>query len=150
MDKNGNTSLTGTALFLSAFFFGLYFINEGLFHYDSVILAKAVEDVYRTGHLQPAVGGRYGIVIINSILYFPFYCLGQNADLMTRLSSVLFYALSIPSFFIFIKDLFEDHIQGFFAAILLAVTPFYLVPNTYGKEHGMSMFFFPLFDDPGQ
>ncbi len=142
MDKDNNVFWAGIALFLGSFFFCLFFINEGLFHVDSVVLAKAVEEVYKTGHLHPAVSGRYGIVIINSILYFPFYLLGQNADFSTRLSSVLFYSLSISAFFIFINVLFKDRIQGLFAAVLLALTPFYLIPNTYGKEHGMSMFFF--------
>ena len=142
MGKDNKVFFIGSLLFGGTFLFSLFFINEGLFHFDSVVLAKAVEGVYRTGHLQAAVGGRYGAVIINSILYFPFYVQGQNADFVTRFSSVLFYSLSIPVFFIFIKDLFKDSIQGVFAAILLAVTPFYLVPNTYGKEHGMGMFFF--------
>jgi len=142
MSKDNKVFLIGSLLFGGSFLFSLFFINEGLFHFDSVILAKAVEDMYRTGHLQAAVSGRFGAVIINAILYLPFYLFGQNADFLTRFSSVLFYSLSIPVFFIFINDLFKDRIQGLFAAILLAVTPFYLVPNTYGKEHGMSMFFF--------
>ena len=142
MSKDNKVFLIGSLLFGGSFLFSLFFINEGLFHADSVVLARAVEGVYRTGHLQSATSGRYGVVIINSILYLPFYLLGQNADYLTRFSSVLFYSLSIPVFFIFINDLFKDRIQGFFAAILLAVTPFYLFPNTYGKEHGMSMFFF--------
>jgi len=78
-------------------------LNEGLFHVDSVILARAVEESYRTGHLHAAVSGRYGIVLINAILYWPFYLRGQNADFLTRFSSVFFYALSIPAFFIFIN-----------------------------------------------
>ncbi|MBF0570878.1 MAG: hypothetical protein HQL12_03300 [Candidatus Omnitrophica bacterium] len=142
MNKNNNAFLTAIYLFAGAFLFSLFFINEGLFHCDSVALARAVEDFYRTGHLYSAVKGRYGAVIINAILYFPFYFSGQNADFLTRLSSVLFYSLSISVFFLFINALFQDLIQGLFAAVLLALTPFYLGPNTYGKEHGMSMFFF--------
>jgi hypothetical protein len=142
MNKDNHIFLTATGLFLGAFLLAWYFINEGLFHVDSVILARAVEESYRTGHLHAAVSGRYGIVLINAILYWPFYLRGQNADFLTRFSSVFFYALSIPAFFIFINDLFKNRVQAFFAAVLLALTPFYLVPNTFGKEHGMSMFFF--------
>ena len=142
MNKDHHIGGIALGLFLGAFLFAFYFMNEGLFHVDSVMLARAVEDSYRTRCLHPAVSGRYGIVIINAILYLPFYVIGQNADFLTRFSSVFFYALSIPAFFIFINALFKDRIQGFVAAVLLALTPFYLIPNTFGKEHGMSMFFF--------
>src|SRR5512135_724563 len=87
--------LTVLALFLLNFAVGILLINEGLFHHDSVLLAKAVEDVFRTGRLQPAFHGRYASVAINTVLYLPFFIFGSNADLSVRLSSVLFHALSI-------------------------------------------------------
>ena len=135
-----NKKLILLLLFLLNFSLGLAFINEGLFHYDSVVLAKAVENTYKTGQLQEAVRGRYGCVIINSIIYLPFFKLGQNADFAIRFSSILFHSLSIVALFLFIYELFADSIQAIAGALLLSFTPFYFSPNTYGKEHGLSIF----------
>ncbi|MDD5155283.1 MAG: hypothetical protein PHF11_02220 [Candidatus Omnitrophica bacterium] len=128
-------------LFLFNLIIGMSFINEGLFHFDSVILAQATENTYKTGILQPALKGRYGSVIINSIVYLPFFLLGQTADFATRFSSLLFHSLSVVALFLFIRELFNDSFQAFCASLLLSLTPFYLSPNTYGKEHGASIFF---------
>ena len=128
-------------LFLLNFTLGLTFLNEGLFHFDSVVLAQAVEKTCSTGILQPAINGRYGSVIINSVLYLPFYLLGHNADFVTRFSSILFHSLSIAILFIFLKGLLNDLLIALFTALLLSFTPFYFSPNTYGKEHGMALFF---------
>jgi len=127
-------------LFLLNFILGLSFINEGLFHYDSVLLAQAVEKTYEKGLLQPSSRGRYGAVIINLIIYYPFFLFGQNADFALRFSSVLFHSLSIVVLFYFINELFNDRLLAFFVSLLFSFTPFYFVPNTYGKEHGLSMF----------
>lgn len=132
--------LVPPGLFLLNFIVGLLFINEGLFHMDSVALAMAVEHTYQTGILQPAVLGRYGAVAINSLLYWPFHLLGQNAELATRISSVLFHSLSVVAFYYLIRNLFRDGVQAFFGALLLSFTPLYFNPNTYGKEHGMGIF----------
>ena len=94
-------------LFLLNFITGMLFINEGLFHHDSVRLAQAVEKTYKTGRLQPAVRGRYGLVVVNSLIYLPFFLLGQNADFATRFSSILFHSLSIVALFLLIKELFK-------------------------------------------
>lgn len=123
---------------------GLMLINEGIFHHDSIFLARAIENTYQTGRLQPAIRGRYGSVIINSILYLPSFLLGHNADFTTRFSSLLFHSLSITVLFLFINELFANYIQAFFGALLLSFTPLYFSPNTYGKEHGMSLFFLLL------
>ncbi|MBF0522117.1 MAG: glycosyltransferase family 39 protein [Candidatus Omnitrophica bacterium] len=141
LEKNQVLKLTAISLFLINLFMGLFFINEGLFHADSVALAQAVEKTYQTGQLQPAANGRYGAVIVNSMLYFPAYLFGFNADFITRFSSILFHALSIVALFLFIYELFENEIQAVLGALLLSFTPFYFSPNTYGKEHGMSLFF---------
>lgn len=139
--KNNQIKYVITVLFLLSFLTGLFFINEGVFHCDSIVLAQAVENTYKTGSLQPGIAGRYGSVILNSILYLPFFILGDNADFTTRFSSILFHALSAVALFLFIKELFKDSIQALFASLLLSFTPFYLSPNTYGKEHGASIFF---------
>jgi hypothetical protein len=134
----------GFFLFLLNLLAGLLLINEGMFHFDSVILAQAVEKTYQTGQLQSAVYGRYGAVIVNSFLYFPFFLGKESAEFATLFSSVLFHSLSIVAFFLLIYELFGNRVQAVFGALLLSFTPFYFSPNTYGKEHGMCMFFFLL------
>lgn len=129
-------------LFLLNFITGLLFINDGLFHHDSVVLAQAVERTYATGVLQPAIKGRYGGVIAGSIVYFPFFLSGQNADFAIRFSSVLFHSLSIVALLLFINELFNNPLPAFFSSLLFSFTPFYFSPNTYGKEHGLSIFIF--------
>lgn len=131
-------------LFLLNLIVGLLFLNEGLFHVDSVILAQAVEKTYKTHTLQPAIRGRYGSVILNSVLYLPSSFLKQKADFTVRFSSILLHSLSIVALFLFTKELFGDYIISFFSSLLLSFTPFYFSPNTYGKEHGASIFFFLL------
>lgn len=128
-------------LFFLSLIIGLLFINEGLFHYDAVKLAQAVEKTYATAYLQPATVGRYGAVILSSIVYLPFFLFKQNADFAVRFTTVFFYALSVAMLFILIKALAGDYMQAIFTAILFCFTPFYFMPNTYGKEHGMAMFF---------
>jgi len=132
------------ALFLLNFIAALAYINEGLFHCDSVMLAQAVEKSYASGRLAPALNGRYGLVIVNSFLYLPFYLAGQNADFATRLSSILFHSLSIVALFLFIRRMLGSLRTAFFSALLFSFAPFYFVPNTYGKEHGASIFFLLL------
>lgn len=129
------------ALFLLNFITALAFINEGLFHCDSVMLAQATEKTYATGRLHPELNGRYGAVIVNSLLYLPFFLAGQNADFATRFSSVLFHSLSIVALFLFVRQILGSLRVAFFSALLFSFTPFYFVPNTYGKEHGAAMFF---------
>ncbi len=131
-------------LFLLNFLIGLVFINEGLFHHDSVILAQAVEKTFHTGILQPAVRGRYGSVITSFLVSLPFLIFGLYSDSVINLSSILFHSLSIAVLFLFVRELFNDNRQAFYCALLFSFTPFYSIPNTYGKEHGASMFFLIL------
>jgi hypothetical protein len=136
--------IIGLCLFLLNFFIGLLLMNEGLFHYDSIVLAQAVERTFQTGRLQPAVWGRYGSVLVNAILYWPFYLAGQNAEHVTLLSGIIFHSLSIAVLLLFIFELSGNRIQAVFGALLLSFTPFYFAPNTFGKEHGMCLFFLLL------
>ncbi|OGW75728.1 MAG: hypothetical protein A2Z72_03425 [Omnitrophica bacterium RBG_13_46_9] len=144
MGRTVPISLVLLFLFLLNLFAGLFFINEGLFHHDSVLLAKAVEDTYATGQLQPEARGRYGAVIVNNIIHFPFFLLGHNADFTTRFSSVLFHSLSICTLFLFAYELLGSIMTAFFSGILLSFTPFYFSPNTWGKEHGLYITFILL------
>ena len=100
------TVYISVALFIICLITGILLINDGIFHHDGIVLAKAVEDTCRTGQLHSATKGRYGCVLVNSIIYFPFYLLGQRADFYIRFSSLLFHALSIVAFFLLIYEFF--------------------------------------------
>lgn len=131
-------------LFLLNFLTGLVFVNEGLFHFDSVFLAQAVEKTFHTGVLSPAVQGRYGSVVVSFLVSLPFLISGLYSDFVINLSSILFHSLSVAVLFLFVRELFNDNRQAFYCALLFSFTPFYFIPNTYGKEHGTSIFFLIL------
>lgn len=135
------TTLTLVFLFIANFLLAFNYINAGLFHYDAVLLAEAAEKTVSTGTLHGQTDGRYGSVIINSIIYLPFYILGENADFATRFSSVIFHALSVAALFLFLMALTENYKVSLFVALLQSVTPHFISPNTYGKEHAMAAFF---------
>ncbi len=128
-------------LFFIPFLVVLVFLNQGLFHYDAIVLAQAVEKTFETGKLQPAINGRYGSVILTSIVYFPFWLVGQNADFATRITAAFFYVASIPVAYLFLQAFYKNMLIALFGALLFATTPIYLSPNTYGKEHGVALFF---------
>ncbi|MFA5146924.1 MAG: glycosyltransferase family 39 protein [Candidatus Omnitrophota bacterium] len=136
----GGIASVSLFLFLLNLLAGLLFINEGLFHHDSVLLAKAVEDTYATGHLHPAARGRYGSVAVNCVLHAPFFLLGHNADFTTRFSSVFFHSLSAVMLAVLIYALLGTVPGALFGGLLLSFTPFYFSPNTWGKEHGLFIF----------
>ncbi len=142
--RDKGVNLAVVFLFLLNFVMGLAFVNEGLFHYDSVVLAQAVEKTFHTGTLQPAVRGRYGSVISSFLVSLPFLISGLYSDFVINLSSILFHSLSVAVLFLLVSELFNDKRQAFYCAVLFSFTPFYFIPNTYGKEHGASIFFLIL------
>jgi|GEM_PF-1783998 len=129
-------------LFLLNFLSGLLFINQGLFHSDSVFIAQAVEKTYATAALQPSFRGRYGSVVVNFLFSLPFLIAGKNADLPVRLCSIFFHAASIVMLFFLVKEYTGNRRTALFSALLLSFIPFYFSPDTYGKEHGLSVFLF--------
>ena len=132
-------------LFIVVFSVGLRFINEGLFHYDSVRLAQTVEENFRTGTFRGiSAGGRYGMVVVASAVYYPFFLAGQNADFAVRLTSLLMLALSAAAIYLLTFEMSRSRFGAFAAALLMSVTPLFIIPSTYGKEHSTAVFFFTL------
>ena len=130
-------------LFLFSFLLRLAFINDGLFHHDSVQLAKAVQKTIDTGKVHSAVGGREGFVIVNSLL-FPFLkniLRTQSNDFILNLITVLFSSLSIIFVYLFTKELLENKAAAFFSSIMFSLAPVFLSVTTYVKSHGMAVFF---------
>lgn len=127
-------------LFCINLFAGLFFINDGIFHYDAIVLANAVEKTYETGELHGQVNGRYGSVILNSAVYFPFYISGYGIDFPTRFASLFYHSLAIVFLFLFLYEFLDDRALAFFASLLFSFVPVFFSPNTYGKEHGAALF----------
>ena len=124
---------------------GLRFLNAGLMHYDSVRLAQTVESNLKTGEFHGiSAGGRYGMVIVTTLVYAPFYLAGQDADFAVRLTGVLMLALSAMSLFLLMFEMSRSRLGSIAAAFLLAATPLFLMPSTYGKEHSTAVFFLVL------
>jgi 4-amino-4-deoxy-L-arabinose transferase-like glycosyltransferase len=138
-EKEVKTEFILLFIFLLSFLLGFALINDGLFHYDAVRLAQAVEKAYETGALQRQVQYRYGSVVLNSVVYLPFYLIGSNADFSTRVASVIFHSLSVVFLFLFIKSLSNKKI-ALFTSLMFLFTPLYFSSNTYGKEHGAALF----------
>jgi hypothetical protein len=121
-----------TAAFLYAF------RNEGIFHLDAVFLAQAVEDIYANNPWP--TDWRFGAVLANAVVYFPFWLVGENAERATVLSSIFFHACSIPMAFLFLERLSGSRLLATLSAGLLAFAPVYTIPNTFGKEYGLAVF----------
>ncbi len=139
-NKN-STSLIVLFLFILNFSITFSLMNDSLFHHDSIVLATSTEQTYQKHTLFNTANGRVGLVLINSIMYFPFWLQNMNADFSTRLSGVLFHSLSIITLFLFINKLISNKVIGSFTALLFSFNPLFISPNTYGKEHGMAAFF---------
>ena len=102
----GNIVLTiSLILFISSLALGIRFMNDGLFHYDSIILAQAVEKTFETGELHGQINQRYGSVILHGLVYLPFWILGYEAEWPLLFAGVLFHALSVAALFLFIQEL---------------------------------------------
>lgn len=137
-------SLLCLFLFISSFSLGMTYLNDGMFHYDAIITAEAVETFYDSGVFKGSINGRYGIVILTNLIHYPLHFFYDNADLTVRLTTVLFYALSIMVMFLFVDKLLLNRKIGFVSSLFLMVAPLYISSNTYGKEHGPAIFFLLL------
>jgi len=124
-------------LFLATFAFLYAFRNEGIFHLDAIFLAQAVERIYAGSTWD--VSWRFGAVLANAFVYFPFWLSGENAERSTILSSILFHAASIPMLFLFLERLCGSRLLAALAAGLLAAAPVYSIANTFGKEYGLAV-----------
>ena len=118
------------------------FLNAGLFHHDSFQTAIAVEKTLEEGRLYAIGGGRQGIVIADSIIFFIFKNLfgHTSAEFAVNFGSALFGTLSIPILYFFVKNLSENRFIAFSSGILYSVTPIFLSVSTFAKEHTLDAF----------
>jgi hypothetical protein len=128
-------------LVLISLFIRLMFISGCLFHHDSVQLARAVEGTVETGKLQPTVSGRYGFVIVNTLLYPALRVFSSDTDFILNLITILFSSFSIGFLFLFLRRLTKNVRVAAAASMLFSFTPLFLSVTVYAKSHGMAFFF---------
>ncbi len=140
--------LVAGALVLASLILRLALQNDGLFHHDSVCLAQAVEATRETGHLQPVllhdppVAGRYGLVLVNTVLYTVGSAIfGVNlAEPVLLFSAALFGALAVGMLFLMGRELGLTGAASAAGAILLSLSPVYFSETVGAKDHGLALF----------
>lgn len=130
-------------LFLISFLLRIIFMNNGLFHHDSVQLARSTEETLNTLILQPTVNIRYGFVLITSIFHaIPYYILNiESAEFTVAFVTILFSSLSVCLIYIVTRHLVKSRYAAFTTALLFTLNPLFLSITTYAKSHGPAIFF---------
>ncbi len=133
-------------LFAFAFVLRYYFMAAGLLHTDSVIEARAAEDFYRDYRLRYLQGLGYpGESVVMTAGYGLFRLFGSDsADYSTRFISVLFGALCVPMLYLFVRRVSGHETAGAYAGLILSFLPVHLSLSTFGKGHGIELFFLLL------
>lgn len=132
-------------LFSVSFLFRLYFMNDGLFHHDEVLLAKAVEGTLESGRLLGGVNGRFGSVLLNILFYAPYkWVTGHNSEKVIVLTAILSGALLVAIIYCLVRDWCEDRASAFFASAFIAFNFLFLTTSTIGKEHTHQILFVAL------
>jgi len=126
-------------LFVLSLALRLYYLNDGLFLYDSVVLAQAVQDTLDTGTLHGQINGRHGSVFIGLIAHWPDRWLTGETSAERALlhANAVFAAAAVPALFLLGRHLLRDHGAAFVAALLFSLSPIYLSVTTWAKPHGL-------------
>ena len=134
------------ALFLVSLAVRILFMNDGLFHHDSIQMAWATEETIETGQLQPTTHGRYGLVLIHALAYWPQYLFfgTQSAGPTITLVAIILSALAVCALFLFTKELTRNNFIAICAALLLSFNPLFLSVTTYAKSNGPGILFILL------
>ncbi len=129
-------------VFLLSFTVRISYMNDGLFHHDSVRLAEAVEDTL-AGDFHGQINGRYGSVLINLVIYAPLQFLGINAEFSTIFTNILFSSLSVVLIFLLGNYWFSRR-AGVYTALLFSFSSLFLTTSTVAKPTGLELFFILL------
>jgi len=140
--------LIAAALVLVSLLLRLALLNDGLFHHDAIKLAQALETSRAEGQLQPLllhdppVGGRYGLVFINSIFHGTAVTLFgvTSAESVILFTSALFGALAVGALFFLARELDLERPAATGAAILLSLSPIFFSETVGAKGHGHALF----------
>jgi hypothetical protein len=144
---NDRRAQTLAMLFILAFLVRYHFEAAGLFHTDSIIDARAAEDTLANGRLYYLQGnlGYPGESILMTAVYAVFKLFGaQNAESAVLFAGVLFGALCVPMVYLLVCKLFDSEYAGVYSALIMAFLPVQLSLSTFGKGHGMELFFLLL------
>lgn len=114
-------------------------INNGLFHHDSVQLAKAVEGSIETKELMPAVNNRYGLVFIYSLMHMIYYPFDISYELSVTLTTIILAGIASIFTFLFTSYYFKNQYIGFYTTLLLNFNPIFFSTSTYAKSHAMAL-----------
>ncbi len=133
-------------LFLISFILRLNYLDPELLHHDSVQYAIATEKTLENGKLEPVVGERYGLVIINVVGYFiPYFIFGiKSSEFVINIITVLFASFSVVVLYLFTQEFLNNRHISISAALLFSLNPIFLSVTTYTKDHSHSIFFIIL------
>lgn len=129
-------------LFAVSLVLRLYYQNDGLFLYDSVSLAQAIEDTLKTGRLHGQINGRQGSVLFGLLAYLPDRMLtGEpSAERALLTANALWASAAVPALFFLGRSLLQSATAAFFGALLFSLSPIYLSVSTWAKPHGLEVF----------
>lgn len=140
--KKNKTLSYAVGLFLFALIIRVLFVNDGLFHADSVNLAIPVEKTAETLILHPTVVLRYGLVLVNAAFFTPLYYLGlKHADRLITYTEIVFASLAVSYLYLFVRRWLKNNYIALSSALLYSVAPIYLSMTTHAKGHGLALFF---------
>jgi len=127
-------------IFFLSLFVRVAYVNDGLFHHDSVQLAKAVSGTVESGELHPAVNNKYFCVFIYSLIYHLVGFFGVSIYASVTYSTIFFASLAMVMIFLFVKELWDNEVIAVSAALLYSFNPLFLSVTTYAKSHGFAVF----------
>jgi|SRR3972149_3418606 len=130
-------------LFIISLGLRLIYMNPGLFESDSVGVAIAVEETYKTGNMRGTFNGRYGSTIINLLTYIPYHLITgiESAEKTIILTEIFFASFSVIILFLFLQRIFDNKFISLIAALLFSISPIFLSVTTYGNAIGLEIFF---------
>jgi hypothetical protein len=109
-------------------------INDGLFHHDSVQLAKAVEGSIETKELMPAVNNRYGLVFVYILMHMIYSPFDISYELSVTLTTIILAGIASIFIFLFTSYYFKNQYIGFYTTLLLSFNPIFFSTSTYAKR----------------
>jgi len=130
------------ALFALSFLFRLPFMNQGLFHHDEVLLARAVEGTVARLQLVGEFNGRYGAVLLNALIYAPYRALsGLGSERVILSLSLVSGALLAAVLYLLVLELAGRRYPAALAALFFSFNYLFLTTSTTGKENTLQAFF---------
>jgi len=144
--RNGRY-LIPLALFLFAFVPRFFYMSDGLWHTDSVIMAKAVEETFNAKSLAYMHGSGYpGQVVVSVIVYSIHRLLTgvESSEFAVTFVSVLASSLAVVALYFFVREVAESKWTAVFSATIFSVIPVFFSASTFAKSHAAALFFLIL------